>query len=177
MKMKLIHSKEEQKAGMRLDRYLKETRLLDYRHPTLVKLVEERRWGALEQYENIASIYSFVQNEIVFGHNKSDDIPASEVLQDGYGQCNTKSTLLMALLRRCGVPCRFHGFTIDKRLQEGAVTGLAYSLHPGTSSTVGRKYTMTDDGLTWKVLFLTILIWRVSKRSSRTSRELSADTE
>ena len=130
MKAKLIHSEEEQEAAMRLDRYLKKTRLLNYSHPTLVKLVEERRWGSLGEYDKIASIYGFVQNEIVFGYNKSDDIPASEVLQDGYGQCNTKSTLLMALLRRCGIPCRFHGFTIDKRLQEGAVTGLAYRLAP-----------------------------------------------
>jgi hypothetical protein len=93
-------------------------------------LAEERLWGPLGEYERIAGIYDFIQNEIVFGYNKSDDIPASEVLRDGFGQCNTKSTLFMALLRRCSIPCRFHGFTIDKRLQEGAVTGLAYRLAP-----------------------------------------------
>jgi transglutaminase-like putative cysteine protease len=52
------------------------------------------------------------------------------VLADGIGQCNTKSTLLMALLRAVGIPCRFHGFTIDKPLQKGAITGLAYWLAP-----------------------------------------------
>ncbi len=36
----------------------------------------------------------------------------------------------MALLRCCGVPCRIHGFTIDKRLQKGAMTGLVYALAP-----------------------------------------------
>lgn len=45
-------------------------------------------------------------------------------------QYNTKSTLLMALLRAVGIPCRFHGFTIDKPLQKGAITGLAYWLAP-----------------------------------------------
>ena len=52
------------------------------------------------------------------------------MLRDGYGQCNTKGTLLMALLRACGVPCRFHGFTINKPLQRGAITGIAYQLAP-----------------------------------------------
>ena len=36
----------------------------------------------------------------------------------------------MALLRGVGTPCRFHGFTIDKKLQKGAITGLFYLLAP-----------------------------------------------
>lgn len=36
----------------------------------------------------------------------------------------------MALLRGGGIPCRFHGFTIDKALQKGAITGVAYLLAP-----------------------------------------------
>mgnify|MGYP002241704325 CR=1 FL=1 len=51
-------------------------------------------------------------------NNVDDSIPASKVLKDGYGQCNTKGTLFMALLRACGVPCRIHGFTIDKKITE-----------------------------------------------------------
>jgi hypothetical protein len=60
----------------------------------------------------------------------SDDITATQVLQDGYGQCNTKATLLMALLRATGIPNRIHGFTIDKALQKGAITGIWYNLSP-----------------------------------------------
>ena len=52
------------------------------------------------------------------------------VLEDGYGQCNTKSTLFMALLRACDIPCRIHGFTIDKSLQKGAMTGFVYRNAP-----------------------------------------------
>lgn len=36
----------------------------------------------------------------------------------------------MALLRGCNIPCRIHGFTIDKKLQKGAMTGLVYKLAP-----------------------------------------------
>lgn len=112
------------------NKYLKETELLDYKRPVLIKLVKERKWKNLTEFQRIGAIYDFVQNDIDFGYNESDEIPASKVLNDGYGQCNTKGTLLMALLRSVGIPCRFHGFTIDKQLQKGAITGLPYLLAP-----------------------------------------------
>jgi hypothetical protein len=51
-------------------------------------------------------------------------------LADGHGQCNTKATLFMALVRRLGLRARFHGFTIDKALQAGALPRLAQWLAP-----------------------------------------------
>jgi hypothetical protein len=106
------------------------TPLLDFHHPALTQLIEQRAWRNLPLFELIGAVYGFVRDEIAFGYNVSDDLPASQVLADGMGQCNTKSTLLMALLRAAWVPCRFHGFTIDKALQRGAITGLAYLLAP-----------------------------------------------
>ena len=111
-------------------RLLQPTRLLDFAHPIIEALVEKRGWRQLPMYERIGAVYDFVRNEIAFGYNEGDELPASTVLADGIGQCNTKSTLLMALLRAVGVPCRFHGFTIDKPLQKGAITGPAYALAP-----------------------------------------------
>ncbi len=106
------------------------TPLLDIRHPVLTQLIQQRAWQNLPLFERIGAVYGFVRDEIAFGYNGSDDLPASQVLADGIGQCNTKSTLLMALLRAVGLPCRFHGFTIDKTLQRGAITGVAYLLAP-----------------------------------------------
>jgi hypothetical protein len=106
------------------------TPLLDVHHPDIEALVDRRGWRALPLYDRIGAVYDFVRNEIAFGYNEGDELPASSVLADGIGQCNTKSTLLMALLRAVGIPCRFHGFTIDKPLQKGAITGLAYWLAP-----------------------------------------------
>jgi len=60
----------------------------------------------------------------------SDNINAVKVLQDGYGQCNTKGTLFMALLRAVGVPCRIHGFYVDKIMQKGAMKGIYYTNAP-----------------------------------------------
>jgi transglutaminase-like putative cysteine protease len=106
------------------------TPLLDVHHPDVEALVARRGWRTLDVYDRIGAVYDFVRNQIAFGYNEGDELPASSVLADGIGQCNTKSTLMMALLRAVGIPCRFHGFTIDKPLQKGAITGLAYRLAP-----------------------------------------------
>lgn len=110
--------------------YLRNTPILDFEHPVVQRLVAQRGWTAMPERERIGAIYTFVRDEIGFGYNVSDDLPASRVFTDGIGQCNTKGTLLMALFRAAGIPCRFHGFTIHKALQKGAITGIAYLLAP-----------------------------------------------
>ncbi|HHY28700.1 MAG TPA: transglutaminase domain-containing protein [Desulfitobacterium dehalogenans] len=113
-----------------MTQYLQETGMLDFRHSSIQRLIEEKQWANEERFHKILKIYNFVRDEIAFGYNRDDTIWASEVLKDGYGQCNTKGTLFMALLRAVGIPCRIHGFTIDKQLQKGAMTGLIYKLAP-----------------------------------------------
>lgn len=110
--------------------YLEATYMLDYDNRKIKKLVDERKWREKEDFQKIQEIYNYVRDEINFGYNVDDAIMASEVLKDGYGQCNTKGTLLMALLRAVQIPCRMHGFTIDKRLQKGAMTGIVYQFAP-----------------------------------------------
>ena len=113
-------------------RLLLPTRLLDFTHPAIEGLVAQRGWRQLAPFERIGAVYDFVRNEIAFGYNAGDELPASAVMADGIGQCNTKATLLMALMRAVGIACRFHGFTIDKALQRGAITGVAYQLAPAS---------------------------------------------
>jgi hypothetical protein len=113
-----------------MEQYLKETKLLDYSHPNIQNLVIKQGWLNMKPADKVSHIYNYVRDEIRFGYNKADDIPASRVLQDGYGQCNTKATLLMALLRAVGIPNRIHGFTINKELQKGAITGIWYKRAP-----------------------------------------------
>lgn len=111
-------------------KYLAETPILDSRSDAIQALIAERGWASLDPVARIGAAYDFVRNDILFGYNSDDALPASRVLAGGYGQCNTKSTLLMALLRALDIPCRFHGFTIDKGLQRGIVPELVYSLAP-----------------------------------------------
>lgn len=113
-----------------MEKYLESTQLLDFNASAIQHLIENRNWKQLNEKEKIKAVYDFVRNEIKFGYNRADDIPASEVLKDGYGQCNTKSILLMALLRGLDIPCRIHGFFIDKKMQKGALTGITYLFAP-----------------------------------------------
>ena len=112
------------------DRYLKETALLNYSCFLIKDLINDKKWNELDDFNKINKTYLFVRDEILFGYNVSDSISASQVLIDGYGQCNTKGILFMALLRALNIPCRIHCFTIDKRLQKGAMTGLVYKSAP-----------------------------------------------
>ena len=112
------------------DRYLRATALLDIDDPRVRAVGDRRGWSELPEDARIGAVYDFVRDEIPFGYNTSDDPPASAVLADGYGQCNTKTTLLMALLRANGIGCRFHGATIDKRLQRGVMVGPFYWFAP-----------------------------------------------
>lgn len=113
-----------------LSPHLAPTRILDFESPAIERLVSAYGWRELPEGERIGAIYDFVRDEIAFGYNASDELPASRVLADGYGQCNTKTSLLMALLRRAEIPCRFHGATIHKRLQKGVVDGFLYRIAP-----------------------------------------------
>ncbi|MCB0829053.1 MAG: transglutaminase family protein [Solirubrobacterales bacterium] len=113
-----------------MDIHLDTTAILDYRDAAIERLVADRGWRELPESDRIGAVYDFVRDEVRFGYNESDRLSASRVLADGYGQCNTKTTLLMALLRAVGIPCRFHGATIHKRLQKGVVDGFFYRLAP-----------------------------------------------
>jgi len=130
-------------------KYLEPTAMLNFQDEALQQLVKQRGWSDLAYEDRIKEIYDFVRNEIKFGYNRTDDIPASEVLRDGYGQCNTKSTLLMALLRAVGIPCRIHGFLIDKKMQKGALTGITYLLAPSKIVHAWSEVQLHDD---WIVL-------------------------
>lgn len=103
-------------------KYLEKTKMLNYDAESIQSLIKSRKWLELDEYNKIGAIYDFVRNEILFGYNNSDLLTAEEVLKDGYGQCNTKATLLMALLRGVGVPCRLHGSEVSKYFQRGATS-------------------------------------------------------
>ncbi|UTW66106.1 transglutaminase family protein [bacterium SCSIO 12643] len=113
-----------------MEKYLEETALLNFSHHSIEALIKSKEWDQLNEFDKVQKVYNFVRDEIKFGYNTGDDIQASRILEDGYGQCNTKSTLLMALLRAIEIPNRIHGFTINKALQKGAITGIWYQIAP-----------------------------------------------
>lgn len=100
-----------------MERYLSESTLLDFSSKNVQELINKNKWNQLDNFNKIKQIYNFVRDDIKFGFNASDNMSASKILKDGYGQCNTKTILAMALLRGVDIPCRIHGFTLDKRVQ------------------------------------------------------------
>ncbi len=104
--------------------------MLNFKHPKIQALISQRHWRNLSQFDAIGAIYHYVRDEIRFGYNADDRLSASQVLKDGYGQCNTKGTLLMALLRAVGISTRLHGFTIYNELQRGAIPDYLFVVAP-----------------------------------------------
>lgn len=125
--MSLHNLSTEQKA---LSNYLIATPMLDFHHSSIQALLKQKGWLRLPVDQIIGDIYNYVRDDIQFGYNFDDTLSASKVLADGYGQCNTKGTLLMALLRAVGVPTRIHGFTIFNELQRGAIPNYLFVLAP-----------------------------------------------
>jgi hypothetical protein len=108
----------------------KPTRLLDFDSPGIATLIESRGWRRIGEEHRLKMIYEFVRDEIGLGYNERDDLPASRVLADGYGQCNTKAILLMALYRAVGQATRLHAAWVDKRLQAGIIPPTVFALAP-----------------------------------------------
>ena len=55
---------------------LRATPLLDFDHPTIRDLIAARGWAGLVPFGRIGAAYDFVRDEIAFGYNRYDAIPA-----------------------------------------------------------------------------------------------------
>ncbi len=57
------------------DPLLAPTPLLDFEHPSIAGLVDNRGWSPLPMHDRIGAVYDFVRNEIAFGYNRADASP------------------------------------------------------------------------------------------------------
>jgi hypothetical protein len=100
-----------------MEQMRRETKILDYTTASLVafrlRALKGVRGNALTK---LRALYDAI-TKLRLGYNRNDDVPASEVLRDGYGQCNTKAILLLALARGAGIPSRVHAYRLTKELQ------------------------------------------------------------
>lgn len=101
------------------ERYLEETMFLDYSSENIQHLIRQRKWMELDELNCVKAIYGYVRDEIYFGYNIDDNIKATKVLNDVFGQCNTKGILFMALLRACKIPCRNMALQSTKNFKKG----------------------------------------------------------
>lgn len=109
---------------------MQNSKMLNYEDKAIQDLIKSRKWRDLNEFDRIGAVYGFVQNEILLGYNKTDRLTASEVLREGIGQCNTKATLLIALLRAIEIPARLHGAKVTKEFQKSLMPKVMARLAP-----------------------------------------------
>jgi len=96
---------------------LQVTALLDFEHKAVVTFRDQALLGVRgNDEEKLRALYNAI-TKLPLGYNSNDDIAASAVVRDGYGQCNTKTILLMALARSVSIPSRVHAYRLTKELQ------------------------------------------------------------
>jgi len=127
-----------------LNEYLQPTDLVDFNTQIVKQKALELTENSVLESEKVKDIYHFVRDEIpyTFTHNLQK---ASDVLKEGVGQCNTKTTLTIALLRAINIPARYHCGSISKNLFENTIPKWAYPLTPESIP-----------GHCWAEVFLTI---------------------
>jgi hypothetical protein len=81
--------------------------------------------------DQLEKLFFFVRDGIRFGFQPHGDLMrASETIRLGMGQCNNKTTLLVALSRSLGFPARVHFSLIRREIQRGLFPSLAYLFLP-----------------------------------------------
>lgn len=109
--------------------YLQLTDLVDFDKSIVKQKAFELTDGINIEHEKVKRIYHFVRDEIpyTFTHNLQK---ASDVLREQVGQCNTKTTLTIALLRAINIPARYHCGSISKSLFKNIIPAWAYLFTP-----------------------------------------------
>ena len=105
--------------------------LSDYKNPIVKNKAEELIRNSESLEDKISAIFYYVRDDIKFAFPKEGDlVQASQTIKYGYGQCNTKATLFLALCKALGIHARIHFSLIEKDIQRGLFSGIAFWLMP-----------------------------------------------
>lgn len=105
--------------------------LADHDHSIVSETAQRLTQAAVTPRNKLRRLFHYVRDDIHFAFPiEGDFIKASDTIRLGYGQCNTKATLLLALCKATGIPARIHFSLITTDIQRGFFTGLAYWLMP-----------------------------------------------
>lgn len=105
--------------------------LADYKHPIVKSKANVLIQGQKSLRDKVSAIFYYVRDDIKFMFPKEGDfVKASKTIEDGFGQCNTKTTLFLALCKAVEIPARVHFSLIKKDIQKGLFSGIALWLMP-----------------------------------------------
>ncbi len=106
-------------------------RLADCDHPLVKETAKRLTQNETTLRGKIEQLFLFVRDDIRFAFpDDGDFVKASDTIQLGYGQCNTKATLFLALCKAVNIPAHIHFSLITKDIQKGFFTGFSYWLMP-----------------------------------------------
>jgi transglutaminase-like putative cysteine protease len=126
--------------------WLMPTRYIDCDHHAIKTLSLKLSEGLNSDQQKSIRIFQYVRDEIYFGFTSAFYAQkASDVLQSKIGYCNTKATLLIALLRAAGIPARQIFVSIDSNILDGIVdTGTSALDHSYTEVFLEGNWLATD---------------------------------
>lgn len=109
--------------------------LADSTHPLVQQTAKTLTAGVRQRQDKLSRIFHYIRDDIQFGFPPEGDfVKASQTIKRGYGQCNTKGTLFLALCQAADIPARLHFSQISKEIQHGFFRGLFYGLMPNEIS-------------------------------------------
>lgn len=125
--------------------------LVDHDHPLVLETARKLAEGKDSELETLEGIFLFVRDAISFQFptrwSEWDRVTASRVIELGYGYCNTKATLMVALCRACGVVARVHYGAIGIGIMRGIFPALAFPFLPKTGP---HSWTEVDIAGEWR---------------------------
>lgn len=106
-----------------LDHWLLPTNILDINHSSIKECAARVCKDCESKQDKAVALHDFVRDEILFGFAPAlYNCKASGVLAAKVGYCNTKSTLLVALLRHVGIPARIRVYSLSSKILDGLIS-------------------------------------------------------
>jgi len=106
-------------------------KLADYKSPIVKEKALALTRNQKTIQDKITAIFLYVRDDIKLQFpDEGDLIKASQTIKYGYGQCNNKANLFLALLKSIGIEARSHFSLIRKEIQQGLITGILYRKIP-----------------------------------------------
>lgn len=112
-------------------KYVRPTHLVNSDHSFIKKQSNELTKDCKTLYQAVKAIHAYVAS-LPMGYDREDK-PASYIFRKQRGQCNTKTTLFMALARAAGIPTRVHAWHVHKFVYKHHMPTLVYMFTPKTT--------------------------------------------
>jgi len=100
--------------------YIQKSFYCDFDHPAVSGLAKDLAKGGSDPLRVTETVFGYVRDNILFGSD-SVQVKASETLSKGYGVCNNKSLLLVALLRSNKIPSRMAYYPVYREFMRPAM--------------------------------------------------------